>query len=42
MNGWEWFSGFNKGEDIRRFHFWHDVWCGEVALKDLFMICVPC
>ncbi len=36
-NGCEWFSGFKKGVVGRRIRFWLDVWCGEVALKDLFL-----
>lgn len=23
-------------EMVREMHFWVDVWCGEIALKDVF------
>ena len=36
--GWKRFLGFITYVvgDGRRVHFWHDVWCGDIGLKELF------
>lgn len=36
--GWETFSGFSRfkvGDDART-KFWHDLWCGDLVLKEAF------
>jgi len=37
--GWETFSGFARFEvgDGVRTTFWHDPWCGDVVLKEVFL-----
>jgi len=36
--GWETFSGFTRFEvgDGERIRFWHDLWCGDSVLKEVF------
>jgi hypothetical protein len=36
--GWETFSRFIKYEvgDRGRTRFWHDLWCGDTVLKEVF------
>jgi len=37
---WETFSGFDRlevGEGVRT-KFWHDLWCWDIVLKEVFLV----
>jgi hypothetical protein len=38
MKGWKKFSSHTKFEvgDSPKVNFWHDLWCGDMTLKDAF------
>jgi hypothetical protein len=39
MKGWETFSGFDRfevGDEVGT-KFWHDLWCGDVVLNEVFL-----
>ena len=37
------FTRFEVGDDFK-ISFWHDVWCGEQSLKEVFLesFCIAC
>jgi hypothetical protein len=40
--GWEQFCNYTRFEvgDGSKVKFWHDLWCGDMALKDAFLVII--